>query len=146
MSMAHRNPQSDSLQSDSLQSASPQSASPQSESPQPDVVVPAPNLPSHPRRRRAVVNWVLALLTIPAAIVVIFVAIGSAMSIAGCSGSACTGPGSFWFGVLLFGAPILAAVTIIASFFTARRRWGIAVPLGALVLFGVDLIVLVLSF
>jgi hypothetical protein len=124
--MAHRNLQSDSLQS--------------------DLVVPTTDTPGRIRRAKAVVNWVLALLTIPAAIVVVLVAIGSVMSTAGCSGSACTGPGSFWFGVLFYGAPILAAVTLIVSLFTANRRWGIVVPLCALALFGVDLLVLVLSF
>ena len=134
--MAHRNLQSDSLQSDSLQSDNLQS----------DLVVPASDKPSTAGRAKTVVNWVLALLTIPAATVVVFVAIGSVMSTGGCSGSKCTGPGSFSFGVLFYGAPILAAVTIIASLFTARRPWGIAVPLCALALFGVDLLVLVLSF
>jgi hypothetical protein len=95
---------------------------------------------------KAVVNWVLALLTIPAAIIVVFVAVGFMMSTAGCTGSACAGPGSFWFGVLFYGAPALAVVTIIASFFTARRRWGIAVPLCALALLVLDLLALVLSF
>jgi hypothetical protein len=134
--MAHRNLQSESVKSDSLQSDGPQS----------DLVVPASDMPSTAGRAKTVVNWVLALLTIPAAIVVVVVAIGSVMSTAGCSGSECTGPGSFWFGVLFYGAPVLAAATIIVSLFTARRPWGIAVPLCALALFGVDLLVLVLSF
>ena len=91
-------------------------------------------------------NWGLALLTVPAAIVVVFVAIGSVMSIAGCTGNACAAPSSFWFGLLFYGAPVVAAATIIASFFTARRRWGIVVPLCALVLLAIDLLALVLSF
>lgn len=92
------------------------------------------------------VNWVLALLTVPLAIAVVLVAIGGVMSIAGCSGPACTAPSSFWFGVLFYGAPVLSAATIVASFFTARRRWGIAVPLCALALLVIDGIVLVASF
>jgi len=93
-----------------------------------------------------VVNWVLALLTVPAAIVVVFVAIGSVMSIAGCSGNACEAPNSFWFGVLFYGAPVVAAAAIIASFFTARRRWGIVVPVCALALLGIDVAALLVSF
>lgn len=95
---------------------------------------------------KTVVNWVLALLTVPAAIVVVFVAIGSVMSTAGCTGNACAAPSSFWFGVLFYGAPVVAAVTIIASFFTAGRRWGIAVPLCALALLAIDVAALALSF
>ncbi len=92
------------------------------------------------------VNWVLALLTIPAAVGVVFVAVGSVMSTAGCAANACESPSSFWFGVLIYGAPVVAAATVIASFFTARRRWGIAVPLGALALLAIDVAALVLSF
>lgn len=92
------------------------------------------------------VNWVLALLTVPAAIAVVLLAIGGVMSIAGCSGQACEAPSSFWFGVLFYGAPVVSATTIVASFFTARRRWGIAVPLCAMALLAVDGLVLATSF
>ena len=44
------------------------------------------------------------------------------------------------------GPPVLAAATIIASFFSARRRWGIAVPLCALALLAADLVGLVATF
>lgn len=71
------------------------------------------------RRASTLVNWVLAVLTVPAAIVVMFLAIGGVMSTAGCSGQSCTGPSSFWFGVLFYGALVVAVLTIILSFFTA---------------------------
>ena len=93
-----------------------------------------------------VVTWVLALLTVPAAIVAVFVGIGGVISIAGCSGQACSGPGSFLFGVLFYGAPVVAVVAVIVSFFTAARRWGILVPVCALALLAADLVVLKVSF
>lgn len=97
-------------------------------------------------RASTLVNWVLAVLTVPAAIVVMFSAIGGVMSTAGCTGQSCTGPSSSWFGVLFYGAPVVAVLTIISSFFTARRRWGLAVPLCALALLAVDGLVLAMSF
>ena len=78
------------------------------------------------------VTWVLAL--------------GGVMSNAGCSGQACSGPGSFLFDVLFYGGPIVAAVTIIVSFFIVRHRWGIAAPLCALALLAADVVVLAVSF
>ena len=107
--------------------------------------------PANPPERRAVrvptlANWVLAVLTVPAAIAVMLLAIGGVMSTAGCTGQSCTGPSSFWFGVLFYGAPVVAVLTIILSFFTARRRWGLAVPLCALALLAVDGIALAVSF
>jgi hypothetical protein len=88
----------------------------------------------------------LAILTVPAVIVVVFLAIAGVMSSAGCSGQACSGPGNLLFGVLFYGAPVVAAVTIISSFFTAKLRWGIAVPLCALALLGADAITLFASY
>jgi hypothetical protein len=94
----------------------------------------------------ALINWGLALLTVPLAIVVVFVALGGVISTSGCSGSACEGPGSLGFGAMFYGAPVIAAATIITSFFTARRRWGIIVPLVGLALIAVDLILLAMSY
>ena len=39
------------------------------------------------------------------------------------------GHGGINFGVAFYGAPAVAGVVIIISFFTAKRRWGIVVPL-----------------
>lgn len=95
------------------------------------------------RRVHVWVNWVLALLTVPAAAVVLIFALGAVMSTAGCSAGQCPnlGPGGISFGVLFYGAPIVAALTIVISIFTARRRWGIAVPLCALALLAADIAV-----
>lgn len=117
---------------------------------QSDVATIEPASKSADRNGRGltIVNWVLALLTVPAVIVVMVFALGGVMSTAGCSDRVCEneGPGPFLFTVLFYGPPVVAAVTILASFFTARRRWGIAVPLCALALLGIDVAVLAASF
>ncbi len=76
----------------------------------------------------------MALLTVPAAAVVLIFALGAVMSTAACNERQCPnlGPSGIGFGVLFYGAPVIAALAIIISFFTARRRWGMAVPLCAL--------------
>ncbi|BCI87977.1 hypothetical protein PJK45_18270 [Mycobacterium kansasii] len=100
-----------------------------------------PQTDDHNRGRRILVNWVLALLTVPAAALVMVFAIGAAMSMAACSGAQCPdlGPNGLVYGVLLYGAPVVAASTLIASFFTAARRRGFVVPLCALALLFVDI-------
>ncbi|MBY0388117.1 MAG: hypothetical protein K2X56_08450 [Mycobacterium pseudokansasii] len=102
----------------------------------------------HNRGRRTLVNWVLALLTVPAAAVVMVFAIGAAMSMAACSGDQCPdlGPNGLVFGVVLYGAPVVAASTLVASFFTASRRRGFVVPLCALALLVVDIAVTAILF
>lgn len=93
-------------------------------------------------------NWVLALLTIPAAIAVFLYGMGAVMSMAGCTTEACThqGPGEFWFGILFYGSLVVPVVTIALSIVTARRRGGIAVPLIALALLAIDFAVLAVTF
>lgn len=93
-----------------------------------------------------IVNWGLALLTVPVAIAVVVVALGGVMGMASCTGQSCKGPGPVLFSILFYGGPIVSAVAILASFFTARRRWGIAVPLCALGLQVLDLVVLFAAF
>jgi hypothetical protein len=82
------------------------------------------------------VNWALALLTVPAAALVIIFDVGAAMSTATCTGAQCPalGPHGVGYGVLLYGAPVIAVLTIIASFFTATHRRGFLIPLWGLVL------------
>lgn len=101
-----------------------------------------------PGRLRLWVNWVLALLTIPAAAVVLIFGLGAVMSTAACSDKQCpnTGPSGIGFGVLFYGAPVVALVAIVLSFFTATRRWGILVPLCGLALLGADIIILAATF
>ena len=98
-------------------------------------------------RLRLWVNWVLALLTIPAAAVVLVFALGAVMSTAGCSDRQCPhlGPSGIGFGVLFYGAPVVALAAIVISFVTARRRWGVVVPLVALALLAADIVILLVT-
>ena len=83
----------------------------------------------------------LALLTVPVAVVVVVVGIGAAMSVAACSGGQCPdlGPSGLLYGVLLYGAPVVSLLTIAVSFFTAKRRLGSIVPVCGLALLLADL-------
>ncbi len=77
------------------------------------------------------VNWGLALTTVPAAAIVMLFALGAVMSTDGCSDRSCAnlGRGGINFGVAFYGAPVVGFVVLVISFFTAKRRGGIAVPL-----------------
>lgn len=77
------------------------------------------------------VNWGLAICTVPGAALVMLFALGAVMST-----DACNEPhaqiwvaGGIDFGVVFYGAPVVAFVVIVLSFFTAKRRGGLAVPL-----------------
>ncbi|MFL0180036.1 MULTISPECIES: hypothetical protein [unclassified Mycobacterium] len=100
------------------------------------------------RRARLWVNWAAALLTAAGAALVMVVATGAVMSTAACSTAECPdlGPSGAVFGLLYYGAPAIAALTILASFFTAGRRRGFLVPVAGWVLLGVDLLALVIAF
>ena len=100
------------------------------------------------RRPRVWVNWALALLTAPAAALVMIFDVGAAVSTAACSGVRCPalGPHGLGYGVLLYGAPVIAVLTIVASFFTATRRRGFLVPLWGLVLLLCDVAVTSMLF
>ena len=99
-------------------------------------------------RARFWVNWVTALLTAPGAALVMVVAMGAVMSTAACSTAECPdlGPSGVVFGILYYGAPVIAALTIIASFWTAARRRGFLVPVIGWALLGLDLLALVIAF
>jgi hypothetical protein len=77
------------------------------------------------------VNWGLALATVPAAATVMLFALGAVMSTDACSDGTCPGlgHGGIDFGVAFYGAPAVALIVILMSFFTAKRKGGIAVPL-----------------
>jgi hypothetical protein len=96
------------------------------------------------QRVRMWVNWALALLTVVGAGVVMAVALGAVMSTAACSDKACPnlGPDGISFDTLFYGAPVVAALTVVVSFFTARRRWGFVVPAVALALLIGDVVIL----
>jgi hypothetical protein len=100
-------------------------------------------------RRRAWpwVNWGLALSTVPAAALVMLFALGAVMSTDGCSGRSCPnlGRGGIDFGVAFYGAPVVAFVVIVLSFFTAKRRGGIVVPLTGWALLIIDVILMAVT-
>jgi hypothetical protein len=76
-------------------------------------------------------NWGLAICTVPGAAIVMLFALGAVMSTAACTPRTCPelGRGGIDFGVAFYGAPVVAFVVIVISFFTAKRRTGIVVPL-----------------
>jgi hypothetical protein len=90
------------------------------------------------------VNWGLALSTVPAAAIVMLFALGAVMSTDGCAARSCPnlGGGGIDFGVAFYGAPLVAFVVILISFFTAKRRGGIVVPLGGWALLVADVAVM----
>lgn len=93
------------------------------------------------------INWGLALATVPAAALVMLFALGAVMSTDGCSDRSCPNLGHFGinFGVAFYGAPAVAVVVIIISFFTAKRRGGIAVPLCGWALLVADVVLMAAS-
>lgn len=99
-------------------------------------------------RRRTVVNWTLALLTLPGAAVVMMIWFGAVMGTAGCSEVPCRhqGPGELVFGVLVYGAPVVAVLTVAVSFLTATRRRGLLVPVLGWTLLVADVVALAISF
>lgn len=101
----------------------------------------------HGNRRRLWLNWALALLTVIGAGAAMAVELGAVLSTAACSDKACPnlGPRGISFDTLYYGAPALAVVTIVASIFTARRRWGFVVPVTALALLGADMAILAIT-
>ncbi|OMC33061.1 hypothetical protein A5740_12380 [Mycobacterium sp. GA-1841] len=104
--------------------------------------------PDEQRPVRTSMTWILAILTIPAAIAVFLYGMGAVMSMAGCTGPACAykGPGEFWFGVLFYGAPVVPVVTILLAMFTSRWRYSVVVPIIGLVLLAIDFAILAATF
>ena len=96
------------------------------------------------KRVRLWVNWALALLAVVGAGLVMAFALASVMSTAACSDKACPdlGPNGISFDTLFYGAPVVAALAVVASFFTARRRWGFVIPVVAIALLIADIAIL----
>lgn len=96
------------------------------------------------KRVRLWVNWGLALLAVVGAGVVMVFALGAVMSTAACSDKACPnlGPNGISFDMLFYGAPVVAAVAVVVSFFTAKRRWGFVIPAIAIALLIADVAIL----
>ncbi|BBZ41992.1 hypothetical protein [Mycobacterium conspicuum] len=89
------------------------------------------------------VNWGLALTTVPAAAIVMLFALGAVMSTDACTDHSCPGlDKGINFGVAFYGAPAVALVVILVSFFTAKRRGGIAVPLCGWALLVADVVIM----
>ena len=98
-------------------------------------------------RVRLWLNWALAVLTVIGAGAAMAVALGAVMSTAACSDKTCPnlGPRGISFDTLYYGAPAVAVVTIVLSFFTAKRRWGFVVPVVALALLIADVAILAIT-
>ena len=96
------------------------------------------------KRLRLWVNWALAALTVVGAGFVMVYFFGAVMSTAACSQKQCQHVGPSWMSpdMSFYGPPVVAAVTVIVSFFTAPRRWGIVIPIVALALLAADIGVL----
>src|ERR1700755_760360 len=92
-------------------------------------------------------NWALALLTVLVAGFVMVYFFSAVMSTAACSDKQCQHAEPNWVSpnVLLYGPPVVAALTVVASFFTAQRRWGVVVPVAALALLGADIGILAVA-
>ena len=119
-----------------------------------DVGVEAPNAAGpmrvdsgRPRRVWPWINWGLALTTVPAAAIVMLFALGAVMSTDGCSGGNCPnlGRGGIGFGVAFYGAPVVAVVVLIISFFTAKSRRGVIVPLCGWALLIADVVLMAVT-
>jgi hypothetical protein len=99
-------------------------------------------------RTRRIATWVLALATVPGAIAVVVFLYMQIMGTAGCNHQACPrqGPGELGFTMIQYGAPAVAVIAVTLSFFTARRRGGILVPVVAWLLLIAAFVVLIFSF
>jgi hypothetical protein len=102
----------------------------------------------HIRHTGRIVNWVLALATIPGAVVVVVFLYMQVLGTAGCNDQPCPrqGPGELGLTLIQYGAPIVAVVAVVLSFFTARRRSGIVVPVVAWLVLIAAFVVLAFSF
>jgi hypothetical protein len=100
------------------------------------------------RTKRAVVNWVLALLTIPGAGAVVLYSYVQVLGTAACTGGGCghMGPSESVFGLIMYGTPFVAVAAIALSFFTARRARGFVVPAIAWTLLVVAFVILAVTF
>ncbi len=97
-------------------------------------------------RSRLWVNWLLALSTILGAGLVQLFAMGAVMSTAACSNPNCPKPSGFIYGLLTYGAPVIAVLAIVVTIFTARHPRGWLVPAVAWLLLVVDVAILAATF
>jgi hypothetical protein len=92
------------------------------------------------------VNWILALTTVLGAVAVQVLAMGAVMSTAACSNPNCPKPSGFVYGLLTYGALVIAGLTLVITFVTAKHPRGYLVPLTAWVLLVIDIVVLTVTF
>ena len=102
--------------------------------------------PDEAPRSRLWINWLLALSTILGAAAVQLFAMGAVMSTSACSAPNCPKPSGSNYGSLTYGAPVVAVLAIVASFFTAGHRRGFVVPLVAWILLIPDVAILAATF
>ncbi|WP_263994127.1 hypothetical protein [Mycobacterium yunnanensis] len=97
---------------------------------------------------RTAVNWILAILSAPAALAVVVYSYVQVLGTAGCSSGTCTefGPNETVFGLIEYGTPAVAAAAVGLSFLTARHRYGVVVPVIAWAVVVAATIVLVTTF
>jgi hypothetical protein len=93
-------------------------------------------------------NWVLALLTLPAAAAVVGYAFVRVMGMAACTTATCPrmGPGELGFTAIVYGTPAVAIAAVLLSFVTARKPRGIAVPVIAWLLIIIAAAAILLTF
>jgi hypothetical protein len=101
-----------------------------------------------PSRAGVWVNWALALLAVPGSAAVVIFQYVQILGTAACSDRSCAhlGPGPVGFVLVQYGAPAVAVAAVAVSFFTARQRWGILVPVCAWGLLAIAVAVLIVTF
>jgi hypothetical protein len=105
-----------------------------------------PDTRPHSDRKRTVLNWGLALSTIIGALLVEAYAFMRVMGTAGCTAACPEGPGESLYGLITYGAPVVALATVAVSIVTARRPRGWVVPAIGWAVLIIAFLVLVLTF
>ncbi|MDZ7886510.1 MAG: hypothetical protein U5N53_28015 [Mycobacterium sp.] len=88
----------------------------------------------------------LGAATVPAAVAIVVVLYGQILGTAGCSPGRCATLSENSFALIQYGVPAVAVLTVVTSFFTARRRGGVIVPIVAWALLILAAVVLVTAF
>ncbi|WP_431234064.1 hypothetical protein ACQ856_05325 [Mycolicibacterium psychrotolerans] len=104
---------------------------------------------THPEkapRGRLWINWLLALSTLVGAGAVQLFAMGAVMGTAACSNPNCPKPSGFVYGLLTYGAPVIAVLAVVVTIFTAKHPRGWVVPVVAWVLLIIDIAILSATF
>ena len=95
---------------------------------------------------RTTLNWVFGVATVPVAIGIVALVYLKILSTAGCTTPTCPTLSETSFTLIQFGVPAVAVLTVVASFFTARRRLGVLVPIIAWVLLVLATVVVFFAF